>query len=397
MMYREDVQKKFSATQLEQIWQQLIIQYGQHDSIVKVDMKPAGEHVTITVRCAYEKAFLTFQTTFDTPGKVIGFFITGVDEKAAAKELPDFLTEEEYLVRSGKYELPGILTLPQGEQTIAMVILVHGSGPNDRDETIGPNKPFRDLAWGLARNGIASVRYDKRTKVYANDIMAEYKSFTLDDETVEDAVAAVGQILADPRFPDLRIFIVGHSLGAFAAPRIAQKSGKTSGIVVMAGNTRPLYKLIREQYEYILGLDSLSEEDMKTLQRLDKQIENLLLATPCLEESEPDLPMGLPLAYWMSILEYEPVQTAKALEIPIFVMQGEEDYQVTLLDYMGWEKVLRSEDGVSFKTYPGLNHLFMMGTPGQKSRPADYQKPGEVHPAVITDLSTWIRDQITKK
>src|SRR5690242_5008467 len=101
----------------------------------------------------------------------------------------DAFTEEEVIVSSSGFSLPGTLSIPKGDGPFPVIVLVHGSGPHDRDETIYGNKPFRDLAWGLASKGIAVMRYEKRAKVapmsYANKI------FTVKEEVTDDAIAAL--------------------------------------------------------------------------------------------------------------------------------------------------------------------------------------------------------------
>jgi uncharacterized protein len=118
--------------------------------------------------------------------------------------------------------LPGTLVLPKGKGPFPAVLLVAGSGANDRDETLGPNKPFRDLADGLAAAGIASLRFDKRTHVYGAQIAAK-SDITLDDEVTDDALTALQQLAKQPAIDPKRVFVLGHSLGAFMAPRIGQR------------------------------------------------------------------------------------------------------------------------------------------------------------------------------
>ncbi|HRP07471.1 MAG TPA: hypothetical protein PLL69_03195, partial [Gemmatimonadales bacterium] len=89
----------------------------------------------------------------------------------------------------GPVELPGVLTLPDGVGPFPAVVIVHGSGPVDRDLTIGPNKPYRDIARGLAERGIAVLRYDKRSRVAPGWFGG--RTFTVRDEVIEDAVAAL--------------------------------------------------------------------------------------------------------------------------------------------------------------------------------------------------------------
>ena len=102
--------------------------------------------------------------------------------------------EKDFTVGTGEWRLPGTLTLPVGvTKPLPALVLVHGSGPNDRDETILANKPFRDLAWGLASKGIAVLRYEKRTKEYATKLRAAgIRDLTVKEETIDDALSAAG-------------------------------------------------------------------------------------------------------------------------------------------------------------------------------------------------------------
>lgn len=111
------------------------------------------------------------------------------------------LEESPIEVTTGNYKLPGTLTRPKGKTHLPIVILVHGSGPQDRDGSIGPNKIYRDIAWGLAAKGIAVLRYDKRTYVYGKASVPEGKEITPDEEVVEDAVSAC-QLAASMPFID---------------------------------------------------------------------------------------------------------------------------------------------------------------------------------------------------
>jgi len=113
--------------------------------------------------------------------------------------------------------------LPVGVERPPVAILVHGSGPGDRDESVGANRPLRDLAVGLASHGIAVLRYEKRTKVYPEDFLA-VKAPTVNDETIDDVDRAVDLLRSWTEVDAGRIIVVGHSLGATVAPRIAARN-----------------------------------------------------------------------------------------------------------------------------------------------------------------------------
>ena len=149
--------------------------------------------------------------------------------------------------------MPGTLSMPVGRGAAA-IVLVHGSGPNNRDETLGPNKPFRDLAWGLAQRGIAVLRYEKRTRQHGAKLAAANRNFTVREETTEDAVLAVKLLRSRKEFDPKRIFVLGHSLGGTLAPRIAVEDGALAGIIILAGATRPLQDVAREQLVYLSSI-----------------------------------------------------------------------------------------------------------------------------------------------
>lgn len=283
------------------------------------------------------------------------------------------------------WPLPATLTLPKGDGLFPAVVLVHGSGPNDRDETIGPNKPFKDLAWGLATRGIAVLRYEKRTKQYPLKCAEMIENFTVDDEAVDDALTAIEALRGEERIDRERIFVLGHSLGGMLAPRIGTRDGKLAGLVLLAANTRNLPDMLLDQVRYIASLDGkIDDTEAKQIE----EAEELVRKVKELDMAENEIVLGASKAYWEDLMEYDPVKTAKELSLPILILQGERDYQVTLEDFEGWKQGLTGEK-VEFKTYPGLNHLFIFGI--GKSTPAEYLKASNVEQIVIEDIAEWVK------
>jgi dienelactone hydrolase len=276
-------------------------------------------------------------------------------------------TEEPLTVGSGEWALPGTLTIPKG--TIkAAVVLVHGSGPQDRDTTVGPNKPFRDLAWGLADRGIAVVRYEKRTRQHGAKL-GSAAAFTVREEVIDDAVLAVKWLQARSGIDPRRVFVVGHSLGGTLAPRIASTESSVAGIVIMAGATRPIDEVVRDQVLYLAS-------------------QNPSAPPVDVEQAVATLRRAASAAYWADFDAYRPGAAAAALTIPILILQGERDYQVTRADLQGWHAALDGRPNVTFKGYPALNHLFL---PGEgPSVPAEYLRPGRVPDVVFDDIAGWI-------
>jgi dipeptidyl aminopeptidase/acylaminoacyl peptidase len=304
------------------------------------------------------------------------------------QEAPARYIEREIVVGTAPLALPGLLTLPPGDGPFPLVVLVHGSGPNDRDETVGPNRPFRDLAHGLASDGVAVLRYDKRTRAYPMSFAG--RSFTVREETIDDALEAVrlARTLSgiDPR----RIVIAGHSLGGMLAPRIAALDGRLAGIILLAGaSDESLPDMVERQLTYLKQLPGADTAAVWAQERaVAPGLARVRALTPA-DSADPSPILGAPAAYWLDLAAYEPLAVARTLDIPLLVIQGERDYQAGTRGFARWTAELGSRPNVTLRLYPGLNHLFIAGSgPGN---PAEYGVPGLVADEVISDIARWTR------
>jgi dipeptidyl aminopeptidase/acylaminoacyl peptidase len=280
------------------------------------------------------------------------------------------------------------LTTPVGKGRAPGIVLVHGPGPNDRDESVAAIRIFRDLAEGLASRGYAVLRYDKRTKVYGAEL--SQTGYTLDDETVEDAVRAAALLRKQPEVDPNRIYVLGHSLGGYASPRIAARDRRLAGLIVMAGPARPIEEVALEQTEYLLRLKgALSTNDEARLNQLKADVDNVKKLVPA--GDHPLVLLGLPAAWWLNVQGYDPAAEAKRLGIPMLIMQGERDFQVTMGDFARWKSALSGNGNVTFRSYPALNNVFVEGA--GKSVPTEYRDPGNVAPAVLNDIADWLSVQ----
>ncbi|MGC1201548.1 MAG: alpha/beta fold hydrolase, partial [Candidatus Acidiferrales bacterium] len=256
----------------------------------------------------------------------------------------------------------------------------------------GPNKPFKDLAWGLASQGIAVLRYEKRTDKYGTEVSDDPNELTVNDETISDARAAVALLASQPKIARGRVFLLGHSLGAYLAPRIAYGHPEVAGIVMLGANTERIEQLIVEQLKYIAsqtGTPSAAmQREIDSAEAFAKQVES-----PDLKQGDHVQLLGTdsPASYWLDLRGYHPVETAELLKIPILVMQGGRDYQVPETNFEDWKAALTTHKNVTLRLYPDLNHMFVTGT--GPSTPQEYEKVGHVDEAVVSDVSTWIAGQ----
>ena len=379
-MSTADVQKSLPEAEMAKLGA-MIKTYGALEKIADPITTKSGPNSTVVFPARFANQNINFRIIINSSGQVSGFFQLpgGVNWQRPEYSKPDTFKEREVTVGESEWKLPGTLSVPVGAGPFPAAVLVHGSGPNDRDETVGGTKVFKDLAEGLASRGIVVLRYEKRSMQYRARV-ASIAKLTVQEETVEDAVKAIALLRSQPEVNGSKVFVIGHSLGAYVAPRIAEADGKLAGIVLMAGNVRPLEDLLVEQVES-MGIKGDQLERSKALQAKVKKLEPG-------DEDSPALG-GLPVSYWLDLKDYDPAAAARKLGIPILILQGERDYQVTMTDFALWKAALGSSKGVAMKSYPALNHLFVAGE--GKSLPAEYSKPGHVAPAVIDDIAKFIK------
>lgn len=354
-----------------------------------------GAYTTVAIPCEFERGKLDFTVVFNAAGEIAGLSMrppaSAVPWTAPDYATPANFTEREVTVGGGgEWPLPGTLTVPVGAGPFPAIVLVHGSGPNDRDESIGANKTFKDLALGLASRGVAVLRYEKRTKVYGAKVAA-LKQFTVKEETIDDALAAVALLRKEPSIDPARVFVLGHSLGGMVAPRIGAADPKIAGLIVMAGAARSLDQAIYEQYQYLFAADgTITADEQKLIDDARKTIAEVAKLTP---EDAPAGRMisGAPASYWLDLRGYDPPAAAARLPQRMLILQGARDYQVTVAEFEKWKAALARKSNVEFHLYPSLNHLFLPGT--GKSLPAEYSVPGHVLVDVVNDIAAWVKGQ----
>jgi dienelactone hydrolase len=378
--------EKFAET-----WKGLVKQVGSLKKQGKATAEKVQKYDVIWVACEFEKATLYTRVVFDGDGRVTGlsFRPNGPAEyKAPAYVKRDAFKESEVKLGEGEWVLPGTLTMPAADGPFPAVVLVHGSGPQDRDETIGPNRPFRDLAWGLASQGIAVLRYEKRTKEHGAKF-AKLKDATVKEEVLDDALAAAALLRKTKGIDPKRVFVLGHSLGAMAAPRLGELDPDLAGLIVMAAPSRPMADVLIEQLDYVVSVDP-SPEQKAAVEKIKAKAEKLKDPKLSPETPADDLPFGVAAVYWLSMNDLRPAERSAKGKQPILVLQGGRDYQSTMDDFDGWKKALSGRKGATLKAYPKLNHLFIEGE--GKAKPSEYvSKEGHVAKEVVDDVAAWVK------
>ena len=378
------VKAALSADQLSQVWLQIVATEGKLENwkVVQHGMLAGTDVFSVVVAFERGKLMATVSVRPQT-GEIAGLYFKPLTTEPTASSpatSPPYadaakFRSEAVTVGEDPWKLPGTLTIPNGSGPFPAVVLLAGSGPQDRDETIGPNHVFKDLAEGLSTRGIVVLRYDKRTYAYKT---LDPQTTTVKEEVIDDSVAAVNLLRARAEVARDRIFVVGHSLGAVMAPEVANKAAPVAGIVLLAPSGRQLPAVIVQQMRY------LGQGSPKDLADLERQADEI---------SAHKMPpaqyfFGAPASYYYDLDARDEVALARNLNLPILILHGGRDYQVIDQDIRIWQDGLKGDAKVKVETFPSLNHLFIAGA--GKPGPAEYNTPGHVDGAVIGAIASFI-------
>lgn len=376
MMCDDNVRSSVDAGQLSSLWKGIESQMGlyvSNSAWYGLDGVPGGKWCNIS----FENGKAALVLVYGLDGRIAGLRIAPAlpepsESPSDIYALAEGWEEKELAVHTGKFRLPARLTVPEQKapDTIPVLILVHGSGPNDMDETLGPNKPFKEIAAAMSHRGIAVLRYDKRTYVYGEKAFANPEEPTIEEECTDDVLSAAS--LADSLGFE-RIFIIGHSLGAGMAPYIAASDtdGLLDGIIMLAAPASTMAETIEHQIG-VLGNAYNREE----LARIRKTF------------------MELPQKYIEGV-DYDKKAVMAGLcakAFPMLFLQGGRDYQVPAEEIRIWEAWADEAGGnadARFISYPGLNHIFHKGE-GEPS-PAEYAVQGKIPGEVLDDIAGFLK------
>jgi uncharacterized protein len=318
------------------------------------------------------------------------------------------VTEEEVSVRP-YYLWPatkGTINIPKRSSSdttstkkYPTVLLIPGSGPVDRDCTLGGTKCMKDLALGLATAGFVTLRMDKPMPVVAFKQVL-IKTATVQDEYITPLCAALKYLSAREDVDEDRIFLLGHSLGGFVAPRLCKEAMgmrvKVKGIVYCAAASRPIYRAMAEQLEYLdehfpRESREVAEKEVKSWKEVRRVIES---GGPKTGEKDPtqELAVPLPLSYVKDLWENDPVEEAQALDVPMLFAQGQRDWQVGIEDFERWQDGLKgqkADEKAEWKLYHNVGHT-ISPVDEKKFGTFQYSEPANVEKELIMDIIDFL-------
>ena len=390
--FSDEFEEKMDAQDLRETYESLKALLGEYWGVHSVEQSKLDDTQLVLVRCAYEKHGLAISISIEEE-KISGLdFQLVVLEGIEGLEYPlDMTSREMVFLREGEAdETPAKLVVPDGEGTFPAVVFLADSGAQDKDASTFANRPFYDIAEGLARTGIASIRYDKYTYLHTGSMTeAELARLTMQEEYINDALCAIEILKADSRIGD--IYIVGHGLGAKAALRVIQAAGKENiaGAVLLSSSTEPLWLDLAKQSTAAMTAEQQESymtillEQMELANKLDTLTEAELLEKTIL---------GMSAYYHYDEQSVDAVQAALENAVPLFIAQGALDWQIS--DGAGietWKEALKDASfPVEYKLYDNLNHLLIPQEGEVTKTMQDYAAEGKVSEEVISDIAAFI-------
>lgn len=369
--FSSELAEQINEKQLKDAWKSFTNSIGKYKSVCEV---VENSEMTYDVNLKFEYSGLKVSLSYNNKKEVNGIYLNYCDVDSISDNDSDSSDKGYYesKIKIGEYEVDGILTLPVSEVRCPVVVMVQGSGQSDYDEKVSNLKPFEDIAKGLAENGIASLRINKR--FYQFPELYDNKS-TIYDEVLDDIYEAIDYISNNESVDKDRIYLLGHSLGAMLGPKIFSEKNAICGFISMAGSPRKLEDIILDQNkEYLAQLDINEDERKKQLQEILDTVEKIKKIDPY---SDTTL-FGASSKYWSSLNDIDYISLVNSRKVPVLILQGAQDKQIFVEKDFSELKSLYGKNA-EYILYDGLNHLFMEGN--------------DLHVSenVINDISKWIK------
>lgn len=384
-LFSDTYADQVSAAQVERTRLGFDAALGSFQEIQSTETGVQSGFESVDLTYAFAEGTGDFLILTNQDAELTGFQFAGEYEQADYAE-PDAFEATEHTLEPEGCQLDATLTVPDRDEPAPGVVLVHGSLPQDQDLTSIANEPFRDLAEGLASNGVAVLRYDKRT--FACSVPPEEQ--TIDRVTIDDALFAANWLRDADGVDADRVAVTGHSLGAMLAPEIASRDDDLAGAVGLAAPARPLEDVFLDQVEH---LATVGERTMQGAEERRRQWERAAEQVRNGNYESDEVLLNHPGAFWESVDGYDPIETASELDVPQAYHQGGRDYQVTVEDdFSQWREAFGDDDSVALSEYEQLNHAFMPGHGPQV--PEAYAVPNQVSEELVTTLAEWVQTEL---
>ncbi|MBC7384031.1 MAG: dienelactone hydrolase family protein [Bacteroidia bacterium] len=389
-MVDPNYQNYYSDITFERDWNELIGTYGKYMNSKPVNFEKAPHYSFIAYKINFEYLPYILNLSFNDKKELIYVSFMQAHKIYFAPDYADVskFVEEKFSFQNEGYELNGLLTMPNSSGKAPLVVILGEAGPTDKDGSYDENRPYKDIAWGIASKGYAVYRYDKRSinnGIMMMSLKAGYNSFTCREDYLDDLYKALDTLESLAGIDKERVYVLGHGQGGMLLPLVAKERKDVKGIIMLGTNAKRIQEMMIDQYAYLSTVtpnkkEEYDEQALKALKSMNKKL------NPLTEHKY--MPYEVQATYWIWFNKYKHLDIAKKLKKPILILHGNRDYQVNMENLKLWEKTLGENENVSIKSYPKLNHLFYTGD--AESTYSEYYLKSNIPGYVLKDINDWL-------
>jgi alpha-beta hydrolase superfamily lysophospholipase len=380
-MFAPYLQSKLPDGLLKQVWEQQLASQGKFRSVLETSVLKKDSLNIVGVLCDFEHAQIMLSFAFNPGHQVVGYHIAGVRSKKDTIPSSGRIHEQDTTVQVKGGHISGTLRLPDKQGKAPVALIIAGSGPVDRDGNAGLSDQSNDyllLADSLAAHGIASFRYDKRYVGKSTDFKKQVSEVRFDDY-MNDATALVHFLERDKQFSN--VILIGHSEGSLIGILVAEKTG-VDALISLAGAGERIDKIIQWQLAGQPGMDQRRIASMLDSLRHGHIIENVPLSLRNLFN-----PAIQP--FLLSWMKYDPAKEIGKLKIPVLIINGTTDLQVTVAQA---EMLHRGNPHGKLEVIPGMNHILKDAPPDRDRNFATYKDPAlPLNAMLVKKISAFIK------
>jgi triacylglycerol esterase/lipase EstA (alpha/beta hydrolase family) len=383
------MKRYLDVEKVQSIWDGLEMRYGSVQTVGEPKVILNDTMAITLTPIQFEKKKIGLKLVFDKKALIAGMFLEAPTPQYQPASYVDASKFYEYkkVLADPKFPTDAVLSIPNKGGKFPVVIIVTGSGATDKDLTIGPNRIYKDLAWGLSNNGIAVLRYDKRTKDYAVE-MSKIKNLTVKDEYLDDLKLAIELVKSNPEIDSNQIFVLGHSEGGYLIPYFEKNLKGIAAYISFAGNYSGLADLLCMQIEYL-------QKDLPANQKAAYQdmLNKSIYARDKIQLNSPNdsLPEGLTASYLVHLNDNSPEKLNSYINKKrVLFIQGGRDYQVPPSELDKWKLAMKGNTQAEYALFPKLNHIGLEGK--GISKPSEYDVPGNVPEEVVLRIVKFIKE-----
>ncbi len=390
--------KKLSPRRLEPIWSQMQRNYGDFVNHAINDTILNPHSVIINTDLIFKKGIMSMKLSWDkNSNKINGFFLTEVKKEALLltnNYLPDYIDTtkfiKEKIVIDANHPIEGELTTPKSKTTPTDVtfILVSGDGKLSKDVQVGPNKVFKNLAWGLASYGHSVIRFDKINYKHSRKLIKDNPDYTFRDEYIEPLISVINKAKSINRIKNNKVILVGYDEGVKAVADIVSNV-EIDGLVLLMGAPVNQYNLELDKLKYLFNYDNIIYPTEKTM--INTAEEKINYYKSLNENSivnNDSLPLGKSYNYLKSIDSLDPIKSIVNTNKPILILNSNNDFEIREKHYQQWAK-LSSNNNISIINLEKLDHLMMISN--DRSHPKLYRKEAPISIIIFEEINQWVK------